>query len=212
MTLFHIDDSTAKPVPLRLHIPLRPRFGTAVIFPGYGYGAEAPYLYFLRMLLLERGVQVMNVDWDYPGDQDFQLMSYQEQENRIAADTLAIIRGIGRDKEIRPFTWIGKSIGATGLHQALSREPDILGDRFLFLTPGWDLRKTHFPEGFGKKAFFQLGSRDPFYLSPLWESLPEFCTKSLLDGVDHQLVAENDLQKTLAAQQQGLDDIGSFLA
>jgi hypothetical protein len=105
MTLFHVDDSTGKPVQLRLHIPLAAQLWDSGNFSRlWLQRSESPYLYFLRMLLLERGIQVMNVDWDYPGDEDFQLI---ELSGAGRADrsrhSWPMVRGVGRDKEIRPL-------------------------------------------------------------------------------------------------------------
>lgn len=211
MTRIHFTDSIGKNILGRIHIPSRPKQGTAVIFPGYGYNAEAPLLYYLRMLFLQKGIQVINVDWEYSSNPDFQALDYQNQEARIQADTREIVRQVGRDKEILPLFWVGKSIGATGLLKALEVIPQMHGDRFVFLTPGFDLREAQLPGDFWGKAMMLMGSKDPFFLKPTWDGIDPRIQKHLVDRVDHQWTVEEDVFGSTKALEETLELVRDFL-
>src|SRR6266536_1145288 len=69
-----------------------------MIFPGAGYTAQMPLLWYARCVLQEAGADVLTVDYDYSG-----LPGGTDTEERLQVDVAAAVRAVRErwpDREI----------------------------------------------------------------------------------------------------------------
>lgn len=129
----------------------------AVIFPGIGYTADKPLLYYARRIAMEQGYEVMTIAYSgFPkkikGDQ--KLM---EESFRIALDRS---RQCLQDVDLLEYDdilFIGKSIGTIAAAKIASDNPAKEKIRLILYTP----LEVTFSFSFGKAIAF-TGTDDPW--------------------------------------------------
>ena len=120
----------------------------AVIFPGIGYTADKPLLYYARRIAAEQGYEIMTIPYSgFPkkirGDR-----KRMEESFRIALDQSCAYDDI---------LFIGKSIGTIAAAKIASDSPAKEKIRLILFTP---LKET-FAYSFGKAIVF-TGTDDPW--------------------------------------------------
>src|SRR5215216_647328 len=107
----------------------------AVVFPGLGYTAYMPVLYFPQRLLLERGADVLLLEYDYRGRVDFWMPRDPERDRWFFEDVAA---GCGAGLGQRPYsgvTLVGKSLGTLAMGYLMMEEARLSRARCVWLTP-----------------------------------------------------------------------------
>lgn len=110
----------------------------AIILPGLSYSGDMPLLYYTRLLLLQRGADVLQLDTSYASP-NFQKATRQEQAMWLGADATAAVKA-GRAAQPdhaasmpQRLILAGKSIGTVALaYLVSSSEPDATT---VWLTP-----------------------------------------------------------------------------
>lgn len=106
----------------------------AVVFPGLRYSADMPGCYYPAQVMLARGADVLNVDYEYTKS-EFQTLSDEEQFRWIAEDASASLRAAMAARKYKKITLIGKSLGTIALAHLLAAEPALKDADFIWLTP-----------------------------------------------------------------------------
>ena len=95
-----------------------------MVLPGRGYTCHMPLLYYATLLLIDRGADVLAVDW--PPEEGAQL------EGLKTRAAVAEAHGARRYERV---TLIGKSLGTLAAAHLLAHEPAAAGARVVWLTP-----------------------------------------------------------------------------
>jgi predicted alpha/beta-hydrolase family hydrolase len=86
-----------EPVPNRFLRPEGAIDHLALLLPGYGYTLDMPLFYYAEKLLLERGWDVLRVEYAYNTRPEFQTLPKSERDRWLLADTTAAWRaGLGQ--------------------------------------------------------------------------------------------------------------------
>ncbi len=187
----------------------------ALIFPGMGYTAFMPLLYYPLQMLLARGADVLRVETVYYRRPDYLALGDEDQLRWVKADTLAACRAGLAQGRYRRVTLVGKSLGTLSMRDALAAHPDLPGLACVWLTPiltNPGLRKAcqHVPQ----RALFVIGTADSYYRPAELDEVVQATggERLVIPNADHSLELRGDVGSSLRELQKIMGVIERFLA
>jgi pimeloyl-ACP methyl ester carboxylesterase len=186
----------------------------AFVFPGLGYTAHMPVLYYPRRLLLERGADVLLVEYDFRGRMDFRMPRDPERDRWFFDDVAAACAaGLGQ----RPYsgvTLVGKSLGTLAMGYLLTGNARLSRARCVWLTPLLrDDRLRAQVRRAGGPSLFVIGTADSHYDPAHLEEvrLASGGESVVIRGADHSLEIEGDTVGSIRAVEQIVRAMHQFL-
>jgi len=191
----------------------QPTSHLAIIYPGIGYTAQMPVLYYPSRVLLARGADVLRAEYAY-NRPEFRILSKVEQDQWFHADVMAAYHVALAQRNYRQLTLVGKSLGTLALGHLLSASAHLSPIRCLWLTPL--LRNDQLREQIRRtqhRALFVIGTADPHY-DPAYLADVQSATKGrsvTIEGADHSLEIGDDIIQSLHAQARIIEAVEQFL-
>ena len=136
----------------------------AVVFPGFGYNADLPVLYYPALQLFSSGADVARLEKRYNEVHGFMDQPDGEQDRWLAADAGAVLSAsLGRRKYQRVIL-VGKSLGTISAALCLQNRPDLPRVSCAWLTPvlSHPLVWRELAEG-AVPGIVAIGTRDHFF-------------------------------------------------
>lgn len=186
----------------------------ALLFPGRGYRATMPLLYYSQLALLERGTDVLRLDLAYDLDPDFGRAAPRERRAWIREDALRAFDAASSQRDYRHVVLVGKSLGTWALTDILQGREASSAPMCVWLTPLLNdealldaVRERRPP------SLFVIGTGDPLYDASLVAELsaPEGSSSVVVPEADHGLVVPGDVSATIAAMAGYLSALEAFL-
>jgi hypothetical protein len=186
----------------------------AVIFPGLGYTADMPVLYYPRRLLLERGADMLLVAYDYRRRQGFRMPRDPERDRWFFDDVAAACAaGLGQ-RSYSGVTLVGKSLGTRAMGYLLTEDARLSRARCMWLTPLLrdDRLRAEMSRARGH-SLFVIGTADSHYDPAYLEEvrLASGGEGVVLQGADHSLEIEGDVVGSIRAVEQTVRVMQQFL-
>jgi hypothetical protein len=183
----------------------------AIIFPGLGYNADMPLLYYTTSVLSKQGADVLQLRYTYQNEA-FQSLAEQAQYQKIIADCSAAHAVAIKQRSYSRITLVGKSLGTLALGHLLTQS-DISSTKFVWLTPLFrnePLRKQLTSRK--HQALFVIGTKDPHYKADV---LNEVENKTggeslVVQNANHSLEVEGVLE-SVAITEQYVGSLSAFL-
>jgi predicted alpha/beta-hydrolase family hydrolase len=215
-TTLTIQGHRDEPVPNRLLRPQGAIDHLAVLLPGLGYTLDMPLFYYAEHLLLERGWDVLRVEYAYNTRPEFQTLPKSERDRWLLADTTAAWRaGLGQRTYGR-VVLIGKSLGtlATGHLLTLAEDlPPTVGA--VWLTPLLaEERLRQQIQQYGGPSLFVIGTADPQFDPVVLETMQVATIGEavVVRNADHGMDIPGDPVASVRAVERVVEALGRFLA
>jgi predicted alpha/beta-hydrolase family hydrolase len=203
-----------EPVPNRFLRPEGAIDHLALLLPGYGYTLDMPLFYYAEKLLLERGWDVLRVEYAYNTRPEFQTLPKSERDRWLLADTTAAWRaGLGQ-RAYERVVLIGKSLGtlAMGHLLTLADPPPTAGA--VWLTPLLsNERLGQQISQYGGPSLFVIGTADPQFDPVVLETLQVATTGEavVVTNADHGMDIPGDPIASVHAVERVVEALGRFL-
>lgn len=186
----------------------------ALLLPGLGYSADMPLLYYSKLLLLNRGVDVLQL---MPAtlSEEFQALDGSDRQDWLRADMLAGLHTGLAQRNYRGIVLVGKSIGSIAVALGLETAQSSLPTLAVWLTPLF--RETVVMDAAHSckdASFFLCGGADSTYLHDNLDAILKQNTKAIacvIPGADHSLELGGDEEGTFHAIQEGMQALARFL-
>jgi len=187
---------------------------TALVFPGFGYTCQMPLLFYSLKALLQKGLNVLTVEYNYSRDAQFRALSKEEQIGRLHADVEASYRAAQNQGYTEIVTLIGKSLGTRAIAHLLKQHSELKNAKIVWLTPlikDQNLREQITDHEAG--SLIAIGTADPYYDEDILASLQSNPKVSvvLIDDGDHGLQVQGDLNQSLKALSRVMASVTRFL-
>ena len=204
-----------EPVPNRFLRPEGAIDHLAVLLPGLGYTLDMPLFYYAENLLLERGWDVLRVEYAYNTRPEFQALPKPERDRWLLADATAAWRaGLGQ----RPYervVLIGKSLGTLAMGHLLTMAdpPPNLGA--VWLTPMLSVERLRQQiSRYGGPSLFVIGTADPHFEPVVLEKMQVATTGEavIVKNADHGMDIPGDPIASVRAVERVVEALGRFLA
>lgn len=181
-----------------------------VILPGVGYTSAMPLLYYAGRLLIERGCDVLIVNYDYRSIS--RTVPRQELEERLFMDTLQALSVAYGQHPYASVVLVGKSLGTMAMaHLLESRRWPI--EASVWLTPivrREDVRREL--EKMSHRAFVAIGTDDGEYDEQLLDELEQrhgvdVCT---IESAEHSIDIDGDVPGSVEAVRTVMHRMQAF--
>lgn len=182
----------------------------AILLPGFRYSTDAPMFHFSTSLLLERSVDVLEINYEYYREQYDEI---EDIDEIVRKDVATVVDHVLSNHTYEQFYLIGKSLGTIAMVTELKRP--IFQDAFaIWLTPliqRDDVRETIVSSETPRLVV--IGDRDHCYTESRYKEISDvpLLTSVLLPDVNHSLEREHDTLGSLAVLTQVIDAINRFL-
>ena len=185
--------------------------GLLIVFPGNRYGVDGPLLYYPSSLLWRSGWDVLAVTYGFQSamaEVTPEVFPQTMRECRSAVQEALLARSYSR------VGLLGKSLGANVVAYLCGALPKLEGSRAAYLTPpigtGW------FDSAYAstrQPSYVALGTADGFYDAEALRQLREVrpCELTVIEGGDHSLEIEGDLERSLEALGKVCREVAAFL-
>ncbi|MGG3912616.1 alpha/beta hydrolase [Rossellomorea vietnamensis] len=107
--------------------------GIAILLPGLGYTVQAPLLHYSTGIYLEKGFDVLHVNYQYTGA-DYETFSVEEVDDVLKYDVNNIIDRVLQDHAYPHIHIVAKSFGTLALGHEAARE-SMKDAKLIWLTP-----------------------------------------------------------------------------
>lgn len=183
----------------------------ALILPGVGYTSAMPLLYYAERLLIERGCDVLTVDYDYRSIS--RTLPRNEWQERLFADTLQSLSVAYGHHSYASVVLVGKSLGTMAMAHLLESQRWPIGAS-VWLTPilrREDVRREL--EKMSHRAFVATGTDDGEYDKPLLHELEQrhgvdVCT---IESAEHSIDIVGDVPGSVEAVRTVMQRVQAFL-
>jgi predicted alpha/beta-hydrolase family hydrolase len=186
----------------------------ALVFPGLGYHADLPVLYYAALQLYSMGADVLRLRFPYDQQPGFMQQPDQAIVDWLRTDASAILDYAQHRHAYAQTTLIGKSLGTIALAALLAHRADLSQAACLWLTPVLtnplvvrQLRETSIP------GLVVIGSADPYYNVALVDELarkPNLrCV--VIPGADHGLEIAGDALASVQAMGKMVEGIQALI-
>jgi hypothetical protein len=185
-----------------------------MLFPGYGYRATMPLLYYPERLLVARGADVLRVEYAYDRQPEFRRIDQVGRDQWFYDDVQAACEVGLAQRSYGRITLVGKSIGTQAIGHLLEVEDRLAGAEYVWLTPLLrdPLLRAQIERG-QPRSLFVIGTADPHYgLGALAQAEGATGGESVVvEGADHSLEIEGDILRSLHAMEQVMGALERFL-
>lgn len=204
-----------EPVPNRFYKQTCDTKHLALFFPGLGYTNQMPVLYYPARLLERMGADVLRVDYAYNQRPEYETLGFSDKMQWLLTDAAAAYQAALKQRPYQKITLAGKSLGTLAVGHLLASAGHQHPIQCLWLTPL--LRNERLREQIKNtphKAFFVIGTADPFYDAGLLKELESATSgKSMaIPDLDHSLEIQTDMGRSLKALQEWIRALEIFLA
>lgn len=185
----------------------------AIIFPGLGYTAHMPLLFYSRELMLELKADVLAVEYNY-NSSDFLALDGRERMRRLFTDIQAAYEALLKQQDYKRITFIGKSLGTRAMGHLLTNEPLSATINAVWLTPLLkDERVRDQMKQFRGRSLFISGTADPHYDKEHMKEVQEATNGQvvLVDEGDHGLNLKDDIIGSIQELENVIKSIKAFI-
>jgi len=203
-----------EPVPNRF---LRPEGGIdqlAVLLPGFGYTLDMPLFYYAENLLLERGWDVLRVEYAYNKRPEFQTLPKPERDRWLLADTTAAWRAGLDQRTYERVVLIGKSLGTLAMGQLLTTADPPPNVAAVWLTPMLaEERLRQQILQYGGPSLFVIGTADPHFEPAVLEEMQVATIGEavVVKNADHGMDIPGDPIASVRAVERVVEALGRLL-
>ncbi len=186
----------------------------AILFPGLGYRATMPVLYYPERLLVESGADVLRAEFAYDRLAGYKTRPDDERQRWFQADVTAACEAGLAQRSYAHITLIGKSMGTQALGYLLETQPLLRSARYVWLTPLLRNARLCAQIRLGKPcSLFVIGAADPHYDPAVLAELERETggQSVVVEGADHSLEIVGDLHKSLHVIKTLLHALTHFL-
>ncbi len=188
----------------------------AMVFPGLGYSCEMPLLFYTAQLLLQKGYDVLCVDYSYNKRAGAET-GEAELERWLRSDVEEAYAALMKHQKYSSVVLVGKSLGTTGAAKLLESGRAGKVSHVIWLTPllnDTELLRSIEANATNVKSLFVTGSGDPHFNKDNLDSIAKSLDAQVLvfDGADHSLEMEDDYKNSLEALKTMLDHVEKFLS
>ncbi len=140
---------------------------TAVLLPGFAYSAEAPLLFYLKLVFIKRRWDVLAIDYRYSEHDAFLALGDEDKDDFLRREHQKIGKYVVDTLDCDHLLLIGKSLGTTALFTMLS-EAEVRGAAqrvgYVLLTPTERQRELlDILIADDAPTLMAIGDRDPYY-------------------------------------------------
>jgi hypothetical protein len=186
----------------------------AIVFPGLAYNSQMPLLHYSIKTIIDSGLNVLTVDYDYSNNPEFLKQSQKTRSDWLIEDVEASLRAITEEENQEVVCLVGKSLGTLALGHLLEKHEDLRDAKTIWLTP---LIKN--PElleqmlAYMKDAILVIGAKDPHFDRDIIERLNATTQLGgiIIEEANHSLEIEGDVTKSLRVLMQIVSVLQQFL-
>jgi predicted alpha/beta-hydrolase family hydrolase len=186
----------------------------AVLLPGFGYTLDMPLFYYAQNLLLERGWDVLRVEYAYNTHPEFQTLPEMERNQWLLADTMAAWRaGLGQQTYDR-VVLIGKSLGTLAMGHLLTMADPPPNVGAVWLTPLLaEERLRQQISQYGGPSLFVIGTADPHFDPVVLEKMQVATIGEavVVRNADHGMDIPGDPIASVRAVERVVEALSRFL-
>ncbi len=172
----------------------------AIIYPGFGYTADMPALYYPSQLLMGHGADVLKVNYNYSASDEFSTTFDEEQYVWLYTDSFAAWEEGWKQRRYDQVTLVGKSLGSLAVAHIANSNSRLALVSCVFITPTLtDHKFTNDVLDAEPRSLFVIGTEDHYYNSETLKDL-ERVTKSealVFQGANHSLEVQNNMAQSL---------------
>ena len=174
-----------------------------------------PLFYYPTRLLLDAGVDVLQVEYDYSTRADFRQLSSSQRQTCLFTDSETACNAALAQRNYQRVTIIGKSIGTRAMGHLLTTSDRLMHARAVWLTPllSDDILRRQIKEC-AQPSLFVIGTADPNYDRNYLAEVKEATGGEVLviEGADHSLEIQGNTLRSLDALEQFLTTLKIFLS
>jgi hypothetical protein len=175
-------------VPFQLIKQNKQASSLAVMLPGRGYTVQGPLFHYSTGVFLNKGFDVLHVNYDYNTVQS-ESLTLEEEIQQITEDVNSVLDYILKYQPYDFYTLIGKSLGTIALSSIVDRI-SLKNAKIIWLTPLLQLDYVMDKMlSSSQNGLCIIGDEDPCFISEKLEKLKdkENMQTLLLPGTEHSL-------------------------
>ncbi len=172
----------------------------AIVLPGRGYTSQAPLLYYTINMLLEKGLNVLSVDYSYSENREYQELGQDEKLKWLYDDVTAAYQTALNELDVSLEVFVGKSLGTLAIGHLLERYPDVRKAKIVWHTPLIQMPSLEKQiQEYKPKSLFVIGSADPHYSHEILSKLIRATGGEALvvNGADHSMEVSGGVKASL---------------
>ncbi|MBZ6487956.1 alpha/beta family hydrolase [Priestia aryabhattai] len=180
------------------------------MFSGLGYTYEKPLLYYVTMLMLKHGINVVHIHYTYP--KELMTKSTDEIADVMMKDIDLVLQDVLSHDDYQNIIFAGKSIGTIPLIQRMMKDEAYKEAVMLLLTPL--LTRTELVESLLEsthKGLIVIGTRDHYYNESVYRLKTKKVHIEVIENADHSLDVLYSPAESLRALETVLDGIEQLL-
>lgn len=187
----------------------------ALVFPGWGYTAHMPLLYYATEALLQVGADVLQLEYAHSRREDFKAAPEAEQARWLFADVSAAYQvGLARHA-YRQITLVGKSLGTLAMAHLLTQDTAPVPTQVIWFTPLLhDDDLTGAIEKWRRRSLFVIGAVDPYYDAARLSAMQAATNGEtvVVGGANHSLEIPGDVLQSVHVLEHVMEAVQAFLA
>lgn len=180
------------------------------MFSGLGYTYEKPLLYYVTMLMIKHGIDVVQIHYTYP--KELMTKSTDEIAGVMMQDIDLVLQDVLSHDDYKNIIFAGKSIGTIPLIQRMMKDDAYKDAVMLLLTPLLTrselfeslLESTH-------KGLIAIGTRDHYYTEAVHQLKTNKMNIAVIENGDHSLDVLYSPAESLRALETVLNGIEQLL-
>jgi hypothetical protein len=187
----------------------------AIVLPGQGYTAHMPVLYYPTRLLVNRGADVLCVEYDYYRKPAFGKASGIERSQWLFADAAAALEAGLAQRAYEQIVLIGKSLGTLAMGHLITTDARLAQASCIWLTPL--VRDETLRQQIAQakpRSLFVIGTADSHYDAAGFAEVVEATQGQslVIKDANHGLEVVGSVSESLCALEQVLQAVEVFLA
>ena len=186
----------------------------ALLFPGFGYTAQMPVMYYSARMLAAHGADVLCVEYTYNKTSDFQALSDEEQSRWFYTDVSAACDAALSQRQYQQVSLVGKSFGTLAVGHLLTLGRHFPQVECMWLTPL--LRNDVLIDQIkhaNHHALFVIGTADQLFDAAKLAELQQATGGEVMviEGADHGLEIAGDVIHSLDVLKKVMEKMQEFL-
>jgi hypothetical protein len=186
----------------------------AIVFPGRGYTAQAPLLYYTISSMLHNGINVLSIDYQYIDNPVFESLESDEQMKWLFDDAESAYDAALDEVESRLEILVGKSLGTIAIGHILDSFPESSAYKVIWHTPLLLMPEvTQQIEKHKPESLFVIGTADPHYDEKVLANLVEATSGEAVavDDANHAMEVPGGVSDSLWAMGRIIDNVEEFV-